>query len=160
MKTEIASIIKRMEIVNSGEPWFGRSVFAILEEVDSKKAFIHPVHPGGEVQHSLVDLLYHMITWAEFTLNRLEKNKIKDLAAAEELDWRTIDPKIHSWKKGLAEFKSIHKNIVAILGKKDDEFLTEIVDYRKYNFRFLLNGMIEHNIYHLGQIAYVKKMLD
>ncbi|MCY7309203.1 MAG: hypothetical protein LH619_00365 [Chitinophagaceae bacterium] len=43
--------------------------------------------------------------------------------------------------------------------KKDDDFLVEPVDYRKYNFRFLLNAMIEHNIYHLGQVAYVNKML-
>ena len=51
------------------------------------------------------------------------------------------------------------KKIIAGLKKKDDAFLKEIVDYRKYNFRFLINGMIEHNIYHLGQIAYLNKIL-
>lgn len=60
----------------------------------------------------------------------------------------------------MAEFKSIHKKIAALLNKKDYTFLEEIVDYRKYNYRFLLNGMIEHNIYHLGQIAYLKKLLS
>ncbi|MEI2740548.1 MAG: hypothetical protein V9F01_17375 [Chitinophagaceae bacterium] len=59
----------------------------------------------------------------------------------------------------MAEFKAIHKKIVSLLNKKDDDFLLEIVDFRKYNYRFLLNGMIEHNIYHLGQIAYLNKML-
>ena len=88
-----------------------------------------------------------------------EKVKIDDLAAAEELDWRTINPKVHSWKKGLAEFSGTHKKIIALLKKKEDVFLEELVDYRKYNFRFLLNGMVEHNIYHLGQIAYLNKML-
>lgn len=67
--------------------------------------------------------------------------------------------KQHTWKKALAEFKSIHKKIVAILNAKDDDFLREIVDYRKYNYRFLLNGMIEHTIYHIGQIAYLNKLL-
>jgi hypothetical protein len=92
-------------------------------------------------------------------LNRLEKNSIKDLTAAEALDWRDIDPKVHTWKKGLSAFKSIHKKIIVLLKKKDDAFLKEIVDYRKYNYRFLINGMIEHNIYHLGQIAYINKLL-
>jgi uncharacterized damage-inducible protein DinB len=155
MNNEVQSIIRRMETVNTGEPWFGRSVFSILEEVDSKKAHIKPARDG----HSLAELLYHMITWADFTLKRLEKDKINDMAAAEALDWRKIDPKKHTWKKGLTEFKSIHKKIVALLLKKDDDFLQEIVDYRKYNFRFLINGMIEHNIYHLGQVAYVHKLL-
>jgi len=156
MHSGIESIISRIENVNSGQPWFGRSVFEILEEVDPKKVHMHP----GDSAHSLIDLLYHMITWADFTLKRIEKDKIKDLAAAEELDWRTIDPKEHSWKKGLAEFKAIHKKIITLLKKKDDDFLLEIVDYRKYNFRFLINGMIEHNIYHLGQVAYLNKMLS
>ncbi|MEO7982509.1 MAG: DinB family protein [Bacteroidota bacterium] len=156
MNKEIQSIIRRIEKVNSGEPWFGRAVYSILEETDPKKAFIKP----NNTEHALTELLYHMITWADFTLKRLEKVKINDLAAAEKMDWRSIDPKVHTWKKGLAEFKAIHKKIIALLNKKDDDFLLEIVDYRKYNFRFLLNGMIEHNIYHLGQIAYLNKLLS
>ncbi len=155
MNQEIQSIINRIETVNSGEPWFGRAVFIIMEEVDPAKVFEKP----NGAPHSLIDLLYHMITWADFTLKRLEKDTIRDLKAAEELDWRKIDPKQHSWKKGLKEFKAIHKKIVSLLKKKEDEFLNEKVDYRKYNYRFLLNGMIEHNIYHLGQIAYLKKTL-
>ncbi|MDZ4794495.1 MAG: DinB family protein [Bacteroidota bacterium] len=155
MNKEVQSLIQRIDKVNSGEPWFGRSVYVLLEEVNHKKTSIKP----NNTEHSLLDLLYHMITWASFTWHRLEKDKINDLAAAEGLDWRVIDPKVHSWKKGLAEFKAIHKKIIALLQKKDDDFLLEIVDYRKYNFRFLVNGMIEHNIYHAGQIAYLHKLL-
>ena len=155
MDNEIQSIIRRIENVNSGEPWFGRAVFSILEEVDAKKVYTNPNNTG----HSLIDLLYHMITWADFTLKRIEKDKINDLAAAEELDWRKIDPKLHDWKKGVKEFKAIQNKILALLKKKEDSFLEGKVDYRQYNFRFLLNGMIEHNIYHLGQIAYLNKLL-
>ena len=155
MKTAIQSLIKRLETVTTGEPWFGRSVYALLDEVDSKKVHTRP----GNADHSLIDLLYHMITWADFTLKRIEKDKINDLAAFEAMDWRTIDPKKHNWKKGLAEFKSINKKIIALLNKKDDDFLIEIVDYRKYNFHFLINGMIEHHIYHAGQVAYLVKVL-
>ncbi len=156
MNKEIQSIISRMETVTSGEPWFGRAVFSIMDEVEAANAFEKPTG----APHSLIELLYHMITWADFTLKRLEKDTINDLIAAEELDWRKIDPKQHSWKKGLKEFKSIHKKITTLLKKKEDAFLNEIVDYRKYDFRFLLNGMIEHNIYHLGQVAYLNKMLS
>jgi len=30
---------------------------------------------------------------------------------------------------------------------------------REYNYRFLLNGLMQHNIYHLGQIAFLKNLL-
>ena len=156
MNKETQSIIKRLENTLSGQPWFGRAVYTLLEEVDPKK--VHEKPNGSE--HSLIELLYHMITWADFTLKRLEEDKINDLAAAEKLDWRKIDPEIHSWQKGMAEFKEIHTRIIDLLQKKDDAFLKGIVDYRNYNYRFLLNGMIEHNIYHSGQVAYLKKLLD
>jgi hypothetical protein len=127
----------------------------MLDEIDPAIVYKKP-----NKQHSLIELLYHMITWADFTLHRIKGDKEKDMAVFEELDWRKVDPKVHIWKKGLAEFKAIHKDIIELLNEKDDAFLKEIVDYRKYNFRFLLNGLIQHNIYHIGQVAYVKKLLQ
>ena len=70
MNTAIKQIIKKIENVNSGEPWFGRAVFIILDEVDVKKVYIRP----NNSEHSMVELLYHMITWADFTLKRIEKD--------------------------------------------------------------------------------------
>jgi hypothetical protein len=100
-----------------------------------------------------------MVTWADFTLHRLRGDKEKDLKAFEELDWRNIDPQIHSWSKGLSELESIHQKIIVELKGMDDSILDKKVDYREYNFRFLLKGLIQHDIYHLGQIAYVTKWL-
>jgi uncharacterized damage-inducible protein DinB len=155
MNKEIQFIIRSLQQANNGEPWFGRPVYAILEEVDISKVYIKP----NNTEHSLIELLYHMLTWAEFTLKRIEKDPIQNMAAFEKMNWREIDPAVHNWKKGLAEFKSVNEKIIQLLDKKDDEFLKEIVDYRKYNFRFLLNGYIQHDIYHLGQMAYLKKLL-
>ena len=157
MNKELQSIIRNIENVNSGEPWFGRPVLALLEEVDESIAFIKP----NEKSHSCIELLYHMITWAEFVLKRIEKDDINDMAVFEKLDWREIDPKIHGWQEGLKQFKEIHSSIIRLLKEKgdDDKFLEEIVDYRNYKFRFMLNGLIQHNVYHAGQIAYVVKMV-
>ena len=152
---EIQSIIRNLENTLDGDPWYGRPVYAILREVDSSIAYKKPT-PGS---HSLIDLLYHMLTWAEFTLKRIEKDDINDLAAFEKLDWRENDPKLHDWDEGLAAFIAAHQQIIALLNTKKDTFLDEIVDYRQYDFRYLLNGLIQHNIYHLGQVAYLKKLL-
>jgi uncharacterized damage-inducible protein DinB len=156
MNKEIQSIIRSIENTNNGTPWYGRPVYELLEEIDPAIVYKKP----NENSHSLADLLYHMITWSDFALKRIEGDKEKDMAAFEKMDWRMIDPAIHTWKKGLTEFRYIHKKIIQLLEKKDDEFLKEIVDYRNYNFRFLLNGFIQHNIYHIGQIAYLKKLLE
>ncbi len=155
MKKEIEITIRSLRDILDGTPWFGRSVYVLLDEVDQSKVFIKP----NESSHSLIELLYHMNTWSDFVLKRIEKEQIKDMVAFEEMDWRKIDKATHDWNTGVAEFKSIHQNIIDLLETKDDEFLNEKVDYRKFDFRFLLNGLIQHDIYHLGQIAYLSKLV-
>lgn len=156
MNKDVLSIIKRLENTHTGEPWFGRSVSALLADVDAKKA---AVQKGGS-SHTMLDILWHMNTWAAFTLDRIKKEKNFDLKKAEDLDWRKVDPKTDTWKKALAEYEKLHKSIIKELQAKDDDFLLEIVEYRKYNFRYLINGLIDHNIYHAGQIALLNKIPD
>jgi uncharacterized damage-inducible protein DinB len=155
MNKEIQTIITNLDQVLNGQPWYGRPVYEILEEADGDIQYIKP----NSNSHSLIDLLYHMVSWAEFTQKRIEKDPIENLAVFEALDWRQIDPYAHDWQKGLAALKASHNKIIELLQTKDDAFLEEKVNYRNYNFRFLLNGLIQHNIYHLGQIAYVSKLL-
>ena len=155
MNKETQYIIKSFESTLSGQPWFGRAVYEILEEVDEVKANIKP--NGSD--HSMIVLLWHMNTWAGFVLGSLENKTAEEMKAIEANDWREIDPKIHTWKKGMEQLRVTHNKIVEILSKKEDSFLSEIVPTRKFNYRFMLNGLIQHNIYHLGQVAFLKKML-
>lgn len=155
MNKEVQSIIRNLQNTLSGEPWFGRAVYTILEEVDTSKIYIRPNHS----EHSLIELLYHMITWAGFTLGRLDNNADADLIQSEDLDWREINTAIHTWPAGLEKLRKIHEKIISILETKQDSFLSGMVEGRKFNYRFMLNGLIQHNIYHLGQVAYLKKLL-
>ena len=155
MNKETQYIIKSFESTLSGQPWFGRAVYEIVEEADESK--VH-TKPNG-TEHSMIELLWHMNTWAGFVLGSLENKTVDEMKAIEANDWREIDPKVHTWKKGMEQLKATHSKIIEILNKKEDSFLSEIVPTRKFNYRFMLNGLIQHNIYHLGQVAYIKKML-
>ncbi len=156
MNNAVGDIVLRLETALNGEPWFGRSAYSILKEINPALVFMK----AGNGGHSLSDLLWHMITWAQFTLDRVEKKPEPDMPAFESLDWRPIDPSMNSWKNGIQEFKSVYEQIITLLKTKNDSFLEDKVEYRNYNFRFLLNGLIEHTIYHLGQIAYAQKQLN
>jgi uncharacterized damage-inducible protein DinB len=156
MRKEIDYFITTLHSIVNGEPWYGQSAMKILQDIDPAAVYKKP----NQNSHSLIELLYHMNTWAEFTLKRLEKDEEKDMAAFEKLDWRDIDTNEHTWEKGLAQFKVTHDLIIELLATKEDKFLSEKVDYREYNFRFLLHGIVQHDIYHLGQIAYAKKLIE
>lgn len=153
MGTEIEAIILSLQDVLSGEPWYGKSFSALTHEISGEKIYRKP----NESSHSMADLLYHMITWARFTQYRLEK-KQQDMKEVEAMDWREINPAEHTWEKGTAQFTESINAIVALLKNADEKLLDEKVDYRQYDFRCLLNGIIQHTIYHVGQIAYVNKL--
>lgn len=156
MNTEIQSIIRNLENTLDGDPWFGRPVYALMREIDPSIASIKP----NSQSHSLIELLYHMLTWAEFTLKSVEGGNINDITTYDKLDWREIDPQIHGWEEGLSAFIATHQELIAILGSREDSFLDKKVEFRDYDFRYLLNGLIQHNIYHSGQLAYAKKLLN
>ncbi|HLY69069.1 MAG TPA: DinB family protein [Puia sp.] len=155
MNNQIQIIINNLQEVLNGEPWYGQSVSAIFKTIDAKSSYKKP----SENSHSLVQLLYHMNSWAEFTLAQIE-NKVSDITVFEKKDWIKIDPAHHTWEKGLKQFMLIHEDIINALQKKTDDFLEGAVKYRDYNIRYLLNGLIQHDIYHLGQMVYLNKLLS
>ncbi|MBL0267465.1 MAG: DinB family protein [Chitinophagaceae bacterium] len=155
MNKEIQSIAKRIANVISGEPWFGESILSLLREIDPSKTGLKP--PGAS--HNMKALLWHMNTWATFILDRIEKKPFDPDALALN-DWRTLQPRTHTWENGMIRFQKIHQKIISRLQKiKDDQWLLEKVEGRNYDFAFLLNGLTEHAIYHTGQIVLLNKML-
>lgn len=156
MNQEILSIAEQLKDAYGGQPWFGRSIKEILDEIDEATVFEKP-----SSQHSILELLWHMITWKEFTISRLRKDNQTPIQYFEKNDWRKLD---HSnktlWEEGLQKFAQLHNELVEIIQQQKDEILSQKVADRNYDFRKLLNGIKEHDIYHLGQIAYLKKMLQ
>jgi uncharacterized damage-inducible protein DinB len=155
MNTEILLITQKFKDAYEGDPWFGRNAKALLAEVDESIAF---QKPSG--QHSIVQLLWHMIVWREFTISRLSSENERPASYFEQRDWMQLD---HSdktlWKKGLDRLQEVQMELIEILQKQSDDILSTKVKERTYDFRKLLHGISEHDIYHLGQIAYVTKLL-
>ena len=155
MNTEILQISEQLKDAYQGDPWFGRSAKALLDDVNESTAF-----EKLSGQHSIVELLWHMITWREFTISRLLKDGSQTLSYFEENDWRELDHSDHTlWQKGLKRLDETQAELIAAIEKQTDDLLQQTVAERKYNFRKLLHGLIQHDIYHLGQIAYIVKLL-
>lgn len=156
MKREILLIAEQIKDAYEGEPWFGRSTRDILNEIDAGVVY---QKPNG--QHSILELLWHMINWKAFVIDRLRNEEGKSLHSFEENDWRQIDVSDKSlWQQGLQQFSKLHNELIEIIQQQNDELLSEKVSERNYDFRKLLYGIIQHDIYHLGQIVYIKKMLQ
>ena len=156
MNTEIVQITQQLQDVYDGDPWFGRSIKSLLKDANPDNSFEKP-----NDQHSILDLLWHMITWREFTINSLRNNDKKSLQYFEDNDWRKLDHNDRSLlEKGLQRLGETQSELIEALQYQHDSRLNEIVPGKKYNFRNLLYGIIHHDIYHIGQIAFVIKLLQ
>ena len=152
---EIQLLVDQLNEIYEGEPWHGKGVKAILNQVNTDLVF---QKPGG--QHSILELVWHMMNWKEFALNRLLKSD-KDLKHFEESDWRELDHTDKTlWEKGLQRFWEVHQQFMETLQKQHDTILNKPVQGRHYNYRRLLNGIREHDLYHAGQIIFIQKLLQ
>jgi uncharacterized damage-inducible protein DinB len=152
----LKEIISQLEESYNGDPWFGRSIVSLLSEVEPPKACIRP----NDANHSMLEILYHMITWRSFVISRLENNISHDLKYFEEKDWQYLNHGDESlWKLGLDQLHASQKTLLKLLQNSKEEILSEIVPERKYNYQVMLFGFIQHDIYHTGQINYIHKLL-
>lgn len=155
MNTEILKIAEQLKDTYMGHPWFGKNAKTLLAEAEAIDVF---EEPNG--QHSILALLWHMITWRDFTLSRLRPDAEKNSTSYKENDWRELDRTNKSlWHESLKKLDTLHNELVEVLQQQQDRILIERVPERDYNFRKLLHGIVQHDIYHLGQIAYLIKLL-
>jgi uncharacterized damage-inducible protein DinB len=152
---ELNLIIAQLTDAYGGQPWFGRSVKSVLTGMTETVAF---EKPAG--QHSALELLWHMITWREFVIDRLQHSPQMQLEYFEKNDWRILDHSdISLWKQGMERLDETQVELLSLLKSKDDSILDMKVEARDFDFRYMLYGFIQHDIYHLGQIAYIGKLL-
>jgi uncharacterized damage-inducible protein DinB len=154
MQNELAFIRSQIVDAWSGSPWFGKSAKALLSEVNEEVAFQKP-----NDQHSALELLWHIITWREFVIDRLQHSPQMRMEYFDKNNWRPLDhADISLWNQGLERLSETQNELLALLDQKDDSILDKQVAERDYNFRYLLHGIVQHDAYHLGQIAYITKL--
>ena len=70
---------------------------------------------------------------------------------------------IVGWKVIKTEYDRTLSELIELLKTKDDEFLDELyydTDFKDYyQYRFVINGMLHHDLYHLGQLGIIIKFL-
>jgi hypothetical protein len=100
MNTEILKIAEQLKDNYEGDPWFGKNAKTLFAEAETVNVF---ENPNG--QHSLLDLLWHMLTWRDFTLSRLQPDAEKNSAYYTKNDWRKFDTGDKNlWHEGLKKW--------------------------------------------------------
>lgn len=156
MQNKVISFNEKLKKVYGGNPWYGDSVKSVLKNIDPRTAF---TKASGNT-HTIAELVSHIIGWREFALARLKGDKNFRMIQKTSFDWRKKEKDEETaWKTLLSALEKNQKEILAILKRSDDDLLSLPVHRRKYNMEFLIEGFIQHDLYHLGQISLLKKMI-
>jgi uncharacterized damage-inducible protein DinB len=147
--TRIADQLRR---AFEGDAWHGPALLELLEDVTAATAAARPV---AEV-HSIWELILHVAAWDGAALRRLagEKTQLTGVANFPVVP----KPTEAAWRKTVAQVKRTHERLVKTVAMLPDSRLRERVPGKKYDFYHLLHGVAQHELYHAGQIALLKKV--
>lgn len=160
MKILIEHIIQQLLDNQNGKVWIGTNFNKKLAKVDEYNAFIRPKSD----LHSVAEIISHLTTWQNETILKIKTGKGSLTDDCEENWYSNEYLKSKTWTTILNEYKSSLSELIALLKTKNDSFLKEQyydTDFKGfYPYSFVINGMLHHNIYHLGQLGIIIKYLE
>jgi len=136
-----------LEKTFNGPAWHGPSVMEALNDFSLQKVS----NKIGE-SHSIIELVQHMTTWRNFTAKRLAGDNEYEVTDEDNF------PKETDWTVAISNLKQSHVNLTTALKAFPEDKLFTTVPTRNYDFYNLLHGIIQHDIYHTGQIILLKKL--
>ena len=151
---ESARIANQLERAFSGKAWHGPSLRFLLRGIRAEQAAKRPVINA----HSIWELVLHITAWDRVVCERIQGGKTTQLP--KELNFPTVsDTSEKAWKKTLKELEKQHKALLAAMRAFPDKKLHNNLTGGDYTFYITMHGAVQHDLYHAGQIAILKKLV-
>lgn len=147
----------------SDDPWHGPATLDLLEDLTARQAAAHPVPEA----HSVWEIVLHMISWQAEVRRRLAGNPP---AMPQEGDWPEVGKVSEArWKQDRERLEASLTELLNTLDGLSEQDLDRIgggLSDRDpalgtgVTLRAMVNGLVQHNAYHSGQIAILRKALE
>jgi uncharacterized damage-inducible protein DinB len=156
--SELERISDQFRRAFEGEAWHGPSVLSLLEGVTAQQAAAHPI-PGA---HSIWELTLHIAAWERACKRRLEGDPAQ---LANEEDWQPLnDTSETAWENTKKQLIDNHRELLNAIANLDEARLNDPIindPNTTYSSVYVtLHGGVQHDLYHAGQIAMLKKALE
>ena len=152
---ESALIADQLRRAFEGDAWHGPALLELLADIDAPTAAARPIKDV----HSIWELVLHIAAWDDAVNRRIVLGKARQLEDLEdEENFPPVrDNSAAAWKKAVDHVKEAHAQLLTTVETLSDRRLTEQVPGKPYDIRFMLEGVAQHELYHAGQIAILKK---
>ncbi len=149
--SEAERIADQLRRAFEGSAWHGPALLELLADVNGVTAAAKPLANA----HSIWELVLHIKAWDGAGLRRLAGDKYQPTGLANFP--MPPKPTEAAWRKAVAAAKRTHDALVKTVAALSDERLRDRVPGKRYNFYHMLHGIAQHELYHAGQIALLKK---
>jgi uncharacterized damage-inducible protein DinB len=150
--SEAVGIADQLRRAFDGSAWHGPSVLELLEGIDAATAAGKPIPDV----HSIWELLLHIAVWDDVGMVRLSGKKHQPTGTAN-FPLVPTKPTEAAWRKAIADVKRTHEKLVKTVAVLPESRLRDRVPGKRYDFYHMLHGIAQHELYHAGQIAILKK---
>jgi uncharacterized damage-inducible protein DinB len=148
---EIDRIIDQIRRAYDGDAWHGLPLRAILADVSAETASAQSIHGA----HSIREIVRHITFWYDGVRRRIDGEVVE---ATEVEQWPgATDGSEAGWPRELTDLERAHAALVETVDKLGIDDLERSVPGKPYNVYILLHGLVQHNLFHAGQIALLKK---
>jgi len=157
---ECARISDQIRRAFEGKAWHGPSLSEALEGITPAQAGAKPLAEA----HSIWELVLHIEGWTRAAAAAVDGTPMPEWPMKEAsvfLDWPPVPaPTNEAWQAGVASLLAAGRALAERASKYPDLHLARTVPGRKYDFYFLFHGIVQHALYHGGQIALLKKAVQ
>jgi uncharacterized damage-inducible protein DinB len=155
---EVDRILDQLQRAFDGAAWYGPSLGDALDGVNARLAVHRPIADG----HNIAEIVRHVTVWTREIARRLRTGVAEDL---EEADWTETNAVTDDeWAAMLDALDAAQGALVnEMKGLTDADLERMIGDVRDrvqgtgISRYVMLHGLVQHHIYHAGQIALLRK---
>jgi len=152
--TETFRLADQIRRAFEGNAWHGDSLLELLAGVNAATAAAKPIKDA----HSIWELLLHIAAWDDAVRRRT--GGIAVTVTDEENFPAVNDVSEAAWRQAVKSVKQTHNELIKAVAAFPDSRLQEQVPGKTqnyYNFYYMFSGIVQHELYHAGQIALLKK---
>ena len=150
--SEAEKIVDQLERAFEGDAWHGSSMSEILSDIPCEVAAARPLSGA----HSIWEIVLHTTVWQRTVRERLQGKPISELPDHE--DWPPVnDTSCEAWDETLRQLRTEYQLLREEALRWRGRDLGEICDGQRYTVYEMLHGVVQHGLYHAGQIAVLKK---
>ncbi|HEV8580131.1 MAG TPA: DinB family protein [Thermoanaerobaculia bacterium] len=150
--SHVEYLADQLERAFRGGAWHGPAVAETLADVDETIAAARPL-PGD---HSIWEIVHHLTVWNDVPRRRLDGERLQNLPA--ERDWPPVaETSAAAWQAALSALEDAHTAFHDRVLDLTDGQLDDPVAGSDSTVRGMILGVLQHNAYHAGQIALLRK---